>query len=145
MQIKPFFDKYEELKRIPLLCDDLDNSYSLVIFRGIKGKTCEKCDSRYSLTCYKGENEIIEGAKVLCDKLETYANGSTAYSEDLFWKSEKHQLVSFIIGSEYGSYEIREISRKVHNAHKMFGKISCATTFDVKIILLPFFCGLENK
>lgn len=143
MQIKPFFTSYEELQRIPLFCDDRGCNYSLVIFRGIHGIPCKVCDSRYLKSCSACRFEqytVYEEARVMSDKLETFANGSTAYEEDLFWKSIIREPKSFIVGSNYGSYELKEVSRDVHNAHNIFGDVTgCATKFEVKSVSFPFF------
>lgn len=101
MQIKPFFETYEEISREPLLKDDRGMQYSLVHFKGTvrnkvvphpqgEGMSKEGIYQRYFPRA--GVRELVthhEGYLVLCDKLETWSGGATSYDEVLYWSRPK--------------------------------------------------------
>lgn len=107
MQIKPFFKKYEEISRTPIIKDDRGVQYSLVNFVATVVEEPKNPNLNYEHVQFKNPetNDIAvnrflgdrtfsitteyKGYVVMSDNLTTYSNGATAYDEVLYWKQPK--------------------------------------------------------
>lgn len=112
MQIKPFFEKYEEISRKPILKDDKGNQYSLVHFKGtVIEKPFKHPSGKHMMDGINSQNYFLgdcktitkhyEGYAVLSDQLQKWQDGATSYDDTLYWskpkKLERIEIDGFIL------------------------------------------------
>lgn len=87
MQIKPFFEKYKEIKRIPLGVDDAGFGFSLVHFKGLE-KVAKNKKGKYVRKPRK-----FNEWRVLMDKKTIWQNGAISYEEEVHYQNANNRIL----------------------------------------------------
>ena len=86
MQIKPAFTYYKEFWREEYATDHRGDVFDLVCFTGIRRGGYHRCEEREY--------------RVLSRSLTTYSNGTTGYSDNLFFNAKKSSNFALTDGKQ---------------------------------------------